>query len=81
MELHETVAMMNSEDYKERFKAEYYQVQIRYVRLKRMVDKYELGILPFKPNCPLEILKKQLAQMFAYLRTLEFRAEIEGIEL
>lgn len=31
MELKDTVEMMNSEDYKERFKAEYQQVVIRYL--------------------------------------------------
>ena len=34
MELRDTVDMMNSEDYKERFKAEYYQTVIRYGKLK-----------------------------------------------
>ena len=29
MELQETVEMMNSNDYKERFKAEYYQLKIK----------------------------------------------------
>ena len=29
MELRDTVEMMNSADYKERFKAEYYQVVVR----------------------------------------------------
>ncbi len=29
-ELRETIEMMNSKDYMERFKAEYYQVVIRY---------------------------------------------------
>lgn len=33
MELQDTVQMMASCDYKERFKAEYYQVAIRYVKL------------------------------------------------
>lgn len=33
-ELRDTVEMMNSGDYKERFKAEYYQVVIRYQKLK-----------------------------------------------
>ena len=30
MEFKDTIAMMTSEDYKERFKAEYYQTKIRY---------------------------------------------------
>lgn len=34
MELKDTVEMMNSADYKERFKAEYQQVVIRYKKLR-----------------------------------------------
>lgn len=37
MELKDTVEMMNSSDYKERFKAEYQQVAIRYQKLKDMM--------------------------------------------
>ena len=33
MELNETIEMMQSADYKERFKAEYYQLKIRYAFL------------------------------------------------
>ena len=39
MELKDTVEMMSSEDYKERFKAEYYQVKIRYGKLKYMLER------------------------------------------
>ena len=38
MELKETVEMMNSADYKERFKAEYMQVVIRYKKLANMLE-------------------------------------------
>ncbi len=38
MELKDTIEMMNSEDYKERFKAEYYQTLIRYNKLSEMVE-------------------------------------------
>ena len=39
MELKDTVEMMNSTDYKERFKAEYHQTKIRYERLKAFNNK------------------------------------------
>lgn len=81
MELQDTIVMMESDDYKERFRAEYFQVRIRYEKLKKMVDKYAAGELPFKPTCTIATLHKQEVQMFAYLRTLEFRAEIENIDL
>lgn len=35
MELKETIDLMNSDDYKERFKAEYLQVKIRYENYER----------------------------------------------
>lgn len=36
MELKDTIELMNSSDYKERFKAEYLQVKIRYDKLHKM---------------------------------------------
>ena len=81
MQLRETVEMMNSADYKERFKAEYYQTKIRYEKLHRMCVKYEAGTLDFEPTCSLELLKKQKAAMGQYLNCLEIRAEIEGVAL
>ena len=81
MELKDTIELMNSDDYKERFKAEYYQTKIRYDKLHKMLIKYEAGTLGFEPSCPLEILEKQACYMENYLKTLEIRAEIEKIEL
>lgn len=72
---------MDSEDYKDRFKAEYYQTKIRYDKLHKMVIKYEAGTLDFTPSCSLELLKNQLSYMGNYLRILEIRAEVEGIKL
>ena len=81
MELKDTIEMMNSEDYKERFKAEYYQTKIRYDKLDKMTVKYEAGTLNFTPNCSLEVLKEQKKYMGNYIRMLKIRAEIEGINL
>ncbi len=81
MELKDTVELMNSNDYKERFKAEYLQTKIRYEKLHKMTVKYEAGTLNFEPSCPLEILKEQESYMGNYLRMLEIRAEIEKIDL
>lgn len=41
MELKDTIAGMTSPDYKERFKAEYYQVKIRYEKLKSLLNKWD----------------------------------------
>ena len=81
MELKDTVEMMNSPDYKERFKAEYRQTSIRYGKLFSMLVKYKAGTLNFVPRCPYDLLFEQLQMMGRYLMLLEARAEIEGIEL
>lgn len=81
MELKDTVTLMESDDYKDRFKAEYYQTKIRYEKLHKMITKYEAGTLNFEPKCSIDLLKKQASLMGNYLYTLEIRAEIEGINL
>ena len=81
IELKDTVAMMGSDDYKERFVAEYVQLKIRYKRLYAVLEKYAADKLDFKPTCPIEILYEQLDHMEAYLSVLETRAKYEGIEL
>ena len=72
---------MNSDDYKERFKSEYYQTKIRYDKLHKMLVKYEAKTLDFEPTCSMELLKEQVNYMGNYLRILEVRAEIENVEL
>lgn len=81
MELKDTIELMNSIDYKERFKAEYLQVKIRYDKLDAMTVKYEAGTLNYTPSCSLELLKEQKKYMGNYIRTLKIRAEIEKIAL
>jgi len=81
MELKDTVEMMNSEDYKERFKAEYYQLKNRYEKLATFSLKYRSGKLEFTPDCSYELLDKQLQAMSRYIRCLEERAEIEDVKL
>lgn len=70
-----------SDDYKVRVSLEYSQLKERYDKLHSMIVKYEAGTIAFKPNCPLEILKKQAAAMGQYLYILEVRAEIENIPI
>ena len=81
MELKDTIKLMESEDFKERFIAEYQQTKIRYDKLHKMIVKYEAGTLPFTPVTPLEVFKKQASHMGNYLYILELRAQLEGIEL
>ena len=80
-ELRDTIEMMNSEDYKERFKAEYYQVVIRYQKLKSMLDKWDNDQLDFTPTCPRSTYNMQITAMTDYIAVLEARAVMEGVEL
>ena len=80
MQLKETAPMMESEDYKERFKAEYLQLEIRVNGLRNMLKKYKDGTLTFKPSCSYDLLNGQLKAMELYSTYLEERAEIEGIK-
>ena len=81
MKLSETFDMMNSNNYKERFKAEYYQIRIRIISLKNMLDKWDNGELSFVPTCPRSIYTDQLSIMVRYMSILQCRALMEGIDL
>ena len=91
MEFKDTIEMMQSEDYKERFMAEYYQTKIRYERLKAFNNKIEAArateyspmkkIEMPKHDCPEDLLREQQHMMGKYLNILEVRAVIEGIDL
>lgn len=81
MTLHDTIPMMESKDYKDRFLAEYLQTKIRYDKLFQMIDRYKAGTLDFEPTCSVELLEDQLKCMRRYLLSLQVRARIEGIDL
>lgn len=81
MELIDTIELMKSEDYKDRFKAEYWQVRARFDKLCAMYLRMKNGTLDFEPTCPIEIYTKQLDVMAQYIDILEKRAELEGINL
>lgn len=81
MNLNETIEMMNSNEYKERFKAEYLQLKIRMNGLNAMLKKYKEGTLTFKPSCSYDLLNAQFKAMDLYASFLEERAIVENIEL
>jgi hypothetical protein len=81
MELKDTVEMMGSSDYKERFRAEYFQLKIRMSGLSKMLIKYKEGTLNFTPSCSYSLLSRQLKAMRLYASYLEQRAIIEEINL
>lgn len=76
-----TAVGMISTDYKERFKAEYAQLVIRYEGLKRMLKKWDDGTLEFEPTCPRSIYNVQIKAMSEYIAVLEARAAIENVDL
>lgn len=81
MELRDTVALMESTDFKDRFKAEYYQLKLRMVGLAKMLEDYRNGTLKFKPKCSYDLLNNQFTVMDMYALYLEERAVIEDIQL
>lgn len=76
MELKDTIPMMTSGDYRERFKAEYFQLKIRAGKLQSLIQ-HDMDLA----NSPKIILARQLNAMLDYLSTLALRAEFEGINL
>lgn len=81
LELKDTADLMNSEHYENRFLAEYRQTKIRYEKLHRLIIKAHAGTLDFKLKCSVELLEAQAAAMGNYLKVLEIRAEIDGIDV
>ena len=81
MKLQDTIKMMDNADYNERFKAEYYQLKIRYEGLARLLKGYREGTLNFTPTCSYDLLHAQLVYMEHYLNVLEERSKIENVEL
>lgn len=79
--LSNTVPMMLSEDYKERFKAEYQQLVVRCSGLNDMLINWNEGKLDFTPKCKKEIFENQFVAMSQYLKILRERAQIESIKL
>lgn len=84
------------EDWKERLKAEYAQTKERYEKLKAYNTRREVArhIEPRKPICSEadakeretesyreDLMQRQQSVMGEYLRVLELRASLDGIEL
>ena len=76
-----TIDLMNSQDYRDRFKGEYAQTLIRVRKLNDMLKEYDAGTLGFDLDSPVYLLRNQSAYMQAYLKTMEERAVYENIDL
>lgn len=81
MVLKDTIDLMLSEDYKKRFKAEYYQLKIRRDKLAKTCEDFMEYKLTFTPACDMHILFAQVAIMDSYIALLEHRAKCEHIDL
>ena len=80
-DLQETVYAMTSDDYKQRFIAEYAQVVIRANKLSDVINRYFNDTLDFKLECDIWLLVEQYMVMKHYIEILQKRAEIENIDL
>lgn len=81
MALKDTVDMMLSDDYTERFKAEYRQLTCRIAALQKTVTEMEKGTKKDKSKCTVDLLQWQLDVMRSYQKVLKRRAEVEKIKL
>ena len=81
MELSDTVSLMTSDDWRERFKAEYLQTKIRCKKLESMIRKLNVVTFVYVPESYRDILINQLHIMQTYLNVLKIRASIEDIDV
>lgn len=80
IELKDTVEMMLSDDWKERFKAEYWQLCIRIRKLKETLEKFRRDEIELTDN-EYHDMEYQEYDMLRYLHGLEKRASGLGISL
>lgn len=78
--LADTAEMMCSADYKERLKAEYYQLTLRCKGLQTMLTKWNAGTLDFKLTTPQKAYTDQLSAMRSYMSALENRLIAEKLD-
>lgn len=74
MKLKDTIKLMESDDYKDRFKAEYYQVKIRKEKLQKMLNNKPFHSKDFYDYSQLDVMR-------SYMTLLEHRARKENIDL
>ena len=81
-DLTSTSKLMGSSDCKERFLAEYIQLETRYEALMNIIWKYDHGEkLGFELDTPIHLLKKQAHAMYEYISVLNERARFEDIAI
>lgn len=90
IKLEHLVELMESDNYKDRFCAEYIQLKQRYERLKafnnkieaaRRTARFDNAVAEPAHDCPDMLRREQQAAMGEYLHLLEVRAVIEDVDL
>lgn len=81
MALESTIELMCSDNWAQRFVAEYMQTKIRYEKLHKLIVLREVGKIDFDTPISLESWKAQAHYMGLYLYELEKQAAIHGIDL
>lgn len=79
--LEETVDLMLSDNWEDRFKAEYYQLEYRYVALNKSLMEADLSAETAEQTMNLHYRREQLNNMRMYLLSMKTVAAAEGIEL
>lgn len=84
MELKDTISLMLSDKFEDRFKAEYWQTKIRYDKLHKWLVNYDAGSKPesvcYDNEC-VSMMRDQASKMGQYLYSMEVRASYLNIEL
>lgn len=78
MELKDTVKLMESDNYKERFQAEYFQLKTRIERLYNLLNRNTDENIDGSPR---KLLERQYLIMNNYLYVLMCRADCEDINI
>ena len=80
-EIREIAHLLISDDYKQRFVGEYWELKLRIEKLEDHIRKRRIGVLGFVPDSDVHLLHEQLEHMRAYLEILKDRAIYEKIDL
>jgi hypothetical protein len=79
--LGDIVKQLESKDHKIRFVGEYRLIHQKAEALDIMIDNYYDNKLGFVPTTPIAVLEAQSNAMWAYLKILEYRADLELVDL
>lgn len=79
--LADTVDLMLSEDPNDQFKAEYYQLENRFITLNEMLTEWDVGRLDPVPPGSRYAYGEQLGYMRSYLQVMKKIAAARGIDL